>query len=50
MGGKFLGLHYNLEFDEIVLKITPIIHMTKKKSKQRHAKAEEVMEGWLEDL
>merc|ERR1711867_360141 len=50
MGGKFLGLHYAPELDEIVLKITPIMRMTKKKSKQQRAEAEEVTEEWLEDL
>merc|ERR1711867_67542 len=49
-GGKFLGLHYNPEDDDIVLKITPIIRMTRKKSKQRRAEAEEMTEEWLENL
>merc|ERR1711867_76616 len=50
MGGKFLGLHYDPEMDEIILKITPIIRMSRKKSKQRRAEAEEMNEEWLENL
>ena len=50
MGGKFLGLHYDPKVDDIVLKITPIIRMTRRKSKQRRAEAEEMDEEWLENL
>ena len=50
MGGKFLGLHYSPELDEIELKITPIIRMSRKRSKQRRAETEELTEEWLEDL
>ena len=42
MGGKFLGLHYDPELNKVILKITPIIRMTKKKTKQRRAEAEEL--------
>merc|ERR1711867_349694 len=50
MGGKFLGLHYDPQADDIVLKITPIIRMSKSRTKQRRADAEEVTEEWLENL
>ena len=46
MGGKFLGLHYSPQTDDIVLKITPIIRMSKRRTKQRRADAEEVTEEW----
>ena len=50
MGGKFLGLHYDPESDDIVMKITPIIRMSSKRTKQRRADAETMTEEWLENL
>merc|ERR1711867_426175 len=50
MGGKFLGLHYDPQSDDIVLKITPIIRMSKRRTKQRRAEAKEMTEEWLENL
>ena len=50
LGGKFLGLSYDVRHDTIEMSIAPIIRMTKRRSRQRRAQVESITDEWLEDL
>ena len=44
MGGRFLGLGYDPEQDEIISRVAPFIRMTRKRSKQRRQNNETITE------
>ena len=46
LGGKFLGLGYHPPSDEILLTITPLIRIARKRSRQRRAQAETIEDEW----
>ena len=50
MGDKFLGLGYDPTKDELMLKITPLIRMNVKRSKQRRADSEPITVEMFENL
>ena len=50
MKGKFLGLGFDVERDELVMQTAPFIRMTRKRTKQRRANNETITEEWLESL
>merc|ERR1711867_171805 len=50
LGGKFLGIAYDVQEDEIILRTVPLIRMKVRRQKQRRADAVVVDEDWLEDL
>ena len=50
MGGRFLGLGYDPETDELISRVAPYIRMTRKRSKQRRQDNETIDEEWMENL
>merc|ERR1711867_179074 len=50
MGGRFLGLGYSPEDDEIISRVAPHICMKRKRGKQRRQDNETITEEWMENL
>ena len=50
MGGRFLGLGYEPQSDEVISRVAPVIRMTRKRSKQRRQNNELITEEWIENL